>query len=82
MERGVIEDAGKRKIGERDTGDRRHTKPGAEGAPAAEDRYIGGLQPDLQMAASLYSEDKGRPTIDPVVLFKMVLIQHQYGPRP
>lgn len=28
----------------------------------------------------LYSEDNGRPSIDPVVLFKMVLIQHLYGP--
>ncbi len=27
----------------------------------------------------LYSEDNGRPSIDPVVLFKMVLIKHLYG---
>lgn len=27
----------------------------------------------------LYSEDNGRPSIDPVVLFKIVLIQHIYG---
>ena len=27
----------------------------------------------------LYCEDNGRPGIDPVVLFKMVLIQHLYG---
>lgn len=27
----------------------------------------------------LYSTDKGRPSIDPIVLFKMVLIQHLYG---
>lgn len=27
----------------------------------------------------LYSEETGRPSIDPVVLFKMVLIQHLYG---
>jgi len=27
----------------------------------------------------LYSADKGRPIVDPVVLFKMVLIQHLYG---
>ena len=26
----------------------------------------------------LYCEDNGRPSIDPVVLFKMVLIQHLY----
>ena len=27
----------------------------------------------------LYCSDNGRPSIDPVVLFKMVLIQHLYG---
>ena len=27
----------------------------------------------------LYCEDNGRPSIDPVVLFKMVIIQHQIG---
>ena len=31
------------------------------------------------MVEPLYSEDTGRPSIDPVVLFKMVLIQHLYG---
>ena len=31
------------------------------------------------MVEGLYSEDNGRPSIDPVVLFKMVLIQHLYG---
>jgi transposase len=31
------------------------------------------------MVEPLYSEDNGRPSIDPVVLFKMVLIQHLYG---
>ena len=31
------------------------------------------------MAEPLYCEDDGRPSIDPVVLFKMVLIQHMYG---
>lgn len=29
----------------------------------------------------LYCEDNGRPSADPVVLFKMVLIQHLYGIR-
>lgn len=29
--------------------------------------------------SEIYSPDKGRPSIDPVVLFKMVLIQHLYG---
>ena len=32
-----------------------------------------------EMVEPLYCEDKGRPSIDPVVLFKMVLIQHLYG---
>ena len=32
-----------------------------------------------EMVEALYSEDNGRPSVDPVVLFKMVLIQHLYG---
>lgn len=32
-----------------------------------------------EMVGDLYSEDNGRPSIDPVVLVKMVLIQHLYG---
>ena len=32
-----------------------------------------------EMAASWYREDNGRPGVDPVVLFQMVLIQHLYG---
>ena len=32
-----------------------------------------------EMVEPLYCEDNGRPSIDPVVLFKMVLIQHLYG---
>lgn len=32
-----------------------------------------------EMVEPLYSEDNGRPNVDPVVLFKMVLIQHLYG---
>jgi transposase len=31
------------------------------------------------MVEELYCEDNGRPGIDPIVLFKMVLIQHLYG---
>ena len=31
------------------------------------------------MVEPLYCEDNGRPSIDPVVLFKMVLIQHLHG---
>ena len=32
-----------------------------------------------EMVKPLYCEDNGRPSVDPVVLFKMVLIQHLYG---
>ena len=32
-----------------------------------------------EMVEPLYCTDNGRPSIDPVVLFKMVLIQHLYG---
>ena len=32
-----------------------------------------------EVVEALYCEDNGRPSIDPVVLFKMVLIQHLYG---
>ena len=32
-----------------------------------------------EFVKDLYSEDTGRPSIDPVVLFKIVLIQHIYG---
>lgn len=32
-----------------------------------------------EMVDPLYSEDNGRPSIDPVVLVKIVLIQHLYG---
>ena len=32
-----------------------------------------------EMVEDLYSEDKGRPSIDPVVLVKMVLIQHLWA---
>lgn len=32
-----------------------------------------------EIVAELYCEDNGRPSIDPVVLIKMVMIQHLYG---
>ena len=32
-----------------------------------------------EFVEDLYCEDNGRPSVDPVVLFKMVLIQHLYG---
>lgn len=34
-----------------------------------------------EIVGKLYSADNGRPSVDPVVLFKMVLIQHLYGIR-
>lgn len=34
-----------------------------------------------ELVSGLYCEDNGRPSADPVVLFKMVLIQHLYGIR-
>ncbi|WP_312279655.1 transposase [Oscillibacter sp.] len=36
-------------------------------------------EPLYGMVESLYSEDNGRPSEDPVILVKMVLIQHLYG---
>lgn len=33
------------------------------------------------IVGQLYCKDNGRPSVDPVVLFKMVLIQHLYGIR-
>ena len=33
------------------------------------------------LVETLYSEDNGRPSIDPVVLYKLVLIQHLFGIR-
>jgi len=32
-----------------------------------------------ELSENLYSMDKGRPGVDPVVLFKIVLLQHLYG---
>ena len=34
-----------------------------------------------EFVEDLYCADNGRPSIDPVILFKMVLIQHLYGIR-
>lgn len=34
-----------------------------------------------ELVSDLYCEDNGRPSVDPVVLFKLVLIQHLYGIR-
>ena len=31
------------------------------------------------LVEDLYCKDNGRPSVDPVVIFKMVLIQHIYG---
>ena len=35
----------------------------------------------VEFVGDLYCKDNGRPSIDPVVLFKIVLIQHIYGIR-
>ena len=32
-----------------------------------------------EIVEDLYCSDNGRPSIDPVEIFKMVLIQHLYG---
>ena len=32
-----------------------------------------------EFVEEIYCNDNGRPSIDPVILFKMVLIQHLYG---
>jgi transposase len=32
-----------------------------------------------EIVEDLYCADNGRPSVDPVVIFKMVLIQHLYG---
>ena len=34
-----------------------------------------------EFVEDLYCQDNGRPSIDPVVLFKIVLLQHIYGIR-
>lgn len=34
-----------------------------------------------ELVEDLYCSNNGRPSVDPVVLFKMVLIQHLYGIR-
>ena len=34
-----------------------------------------------KIVGDLYCKDNGRPSVDPVVLFKIVLIEHLYGIR-
>ena len=34
-----------------------------------------------EIVEDLYCEDNGRPSVDPVVLFKLVMIQHLFGIR-
>ena len=41
--------------------------------------YYVDLSQLYEIVEPLYSEDNGRPSIDPVVLFEMVLIRHLYG---
>ena len=52
---------------------------GAERSSAAKNRCGGRFEQLYEMVEPLYSEDNGRPSIDPVVLFEMVLIRHLYG---
>lgn len=33
----------------------------------------------LELVSEYYDTDTGRPSVDPVVLFKLVLLQHLYG---
>ena len=40
-----------------------------------------GFKKIYEFVEELYCADNGRPSIDPVILFKMVLIQHLYGIR-
>ena len=40
-----------------------------------------GFNKVYEFVEDLYCKDNGRPCIDPVVLFKIVLIQHIYGIR-
>ena len=65
MDRGIV-DCRYRKLGAE--------RPSAEKIDAAVD-----FNRLYEMVEPLYSEDNGRPSVDPVVLFKMVLIQHLYG---
>ena len=74
-----MQDAGTWENGSRSGRVRSHRPTGAEGAFAAKDRCSVDFTQLYEMAEPLYCEDNGRPSIDPVVLFKMVLIQHLYG---
>ena len=59
-----------------------HGYAGAKGAPVAE--YIDAavdFTHIYELVEDLYCEDNGRPGCDPVVLFKLVLIQHLFGIR-
>ena len=40
------------------------------------------FQKIYEFVEALYCEDNGRPSVDPVVLFKIVLIQHITALRP
>ena len=52
---------------------------GTQGTPAAEDRRSGDFARIYELVEDLYCEDNGRPSCDPVVLFKLVMIQHLFG---
>ena len=54
---------------------------GTQGAFTAEDRRSNDFGRNYELVEDLYCEDNGRPSCDPVVLFKPVLIQHLSGIR-
>ena len=78
-EEGGIRDAGGRENGTGRDRDRRDRQLSPARSSAAKNRSSGGFQPTVRNGGALYCEDNGRPSVDPVVLFKMVLIQHLYG---
>lgn len=54
---------------------------GAEGSSAAKIDAAVDFTHVYELVEDLYCEDNGRPSCDPVVLFKLVLIQHLFGIR-
>lgn len=54
---------------------------GTQGTFTAEDRRSNDFGRIYELVEDLYCEDNGRPSCDPVVLFKLVLIQHLSGIR-
>jgi len=74
-----MKDAGTRKTGSRDRGNIDTESLIPKGHLLQKIDAAVDFNRIYEMVEPLYSEDNGRPSIDPVVLFKMVLIQHLYG---